>query len=67
ALCCWAEAERGLIHGLDQEREADCNPMQSGRVGERSSSSCRMVANKKGESKQQLLIRDGDQKNTSER
>ncbi|GKB55566.1 glycosyl hydrolase family 3 N-terminal domain containing protein [Tanacetum coccineum] len=55
------------VMGAHTKKErADCNPMQSVRVEERSNSSW-SNGSKQERRKQQLLIRAGDQKNAAER
>ncbi|GJZ33278.1 hypothetical protein Tco_0578714 [Tanacetum coccineum] len=59
--------DRAEAMGAHTKKErADCNPMQSGRVEERSNSSW-SNGSKQERRKQQLLIRAGDQKNAAER
>ncbi|GJU56948.1 hypothetical protein Tco_1234714 [Tanacetum coccineum] len=55
----------GLRPGSESRTKADCNPMQSGRVEERSSSSWSIGSKQERRSKQKLLITAGDQKNAA--
>ncbi|GKD69387.1 hypothetical protein Tco_1323477 [Tanacetum coccineum] len=65
-LCPRVMVQAEAMGAHTKKERADCNPMQSGRVEERSNSSW-SNGSKQERRKQQLLIRAGDQKNAAER